>query len=311
MKYFIALFMVLVVAFVVVDSAQAATKECHNFGGSDDFHFAATNSRLYQTFTAGASPLTEVSINAYRWSDLVSGNLSIVIVELVGGEPSGVAVADTQASSAAIDLPLIDLGDPASQAFDCNNIPDAQTFTFCCGDVDNLVPGTDYAISFHATTFAEIAFPYYSGEPGEVAEPSVPWKCSGLGICTSWAIWEHPPASGFNPDVAFQLENLFADGEGGSDTTINDHLGTFRNYISLEDNQGGLLLTLLAMTMLYVIAFFYKINFLVITALNAVLFGLFASEDIVEGWILITAVAVGGMAVVFKLTTGRGSSDES
>ena len=311
MKILIIALAVFAVTFVTAETALAV-ETCYGAGSTSREDATSSIAWRFQTFTAGSSPYTAVSMNLYGTAaETHFWHLSFV--ETVGGVPHG----GMPVAGSTVQIPVSQTPDQPTgfgQDFVCSESGDAkiqsQTFTFAAPVV--LTPGVVYAIQIHETgTFGTGTIGYNTGIPSAIPGEgyfctSITQPCSGLA-----GLNEFPGGSGINYDEMYILYDEIVE-INTNDGKIDGQIQQLREYLELDGTDGGLMFGLGVMSIIFAIGLMSKVPFLMVAMLNLLLVGIFSRAEIMPPWVILAVVAVAGIAVIFRLIggSGRGAQNE-
>ena len=309
-KILIILVAVFAVTFVTAQTAHAA-ETCYGAGSTSREDATSSIAWRFQTFTAGSSPYTAVTLNMYGTA-AETHNWHLSFVETVGGVPDG----GSPVAGSTVQIPVSqtpDLPVGFSQEFVCSESDEAkmlsQTFTFAAPVA--LTPGVVYAIQIHETgTFGTGTIGYNTGIPAAIPGEgyfctSITQPCSGLA-----GLNQFPGGSGINYDYMYILHDEIVD-VNTNDGKIDGQIQQLREYLQLDGTDGGLMFGLIVMSVVFAIGLVSKIPFLIVAMLNLLLVGIFSRAEIMPPWVVLAVVAVAGIAVIFRLIGGgsRGQNE--
>lgn len=297
--------LIVALAFLVSVSASGvahASTTCYGFGSSNNERQLSTSLRYSQTFVAPLAAVVSASFNIYG-NPADAGTFFHQIVETTAGVPNTTVVSGSGVTRAVADVPDAVVG--VGQAFTCGSIPALQTFTYSSPVL--LVAGDIYALSIHQTGGTSL------GRLGVVT--GFPSIAVGEGYTTenvspNWQLTEFPGGSGINFDTVYSLVDETVD-INNNDGKIDGHIQNLREYLKLDNTEGGLMFGLGIVSIIFMIGLMSRIPFLIVAVFNLVLVGIFSRAQIMPPWVLLAVVAVAGIAVVFRMIEGRQGGKQS
>ncbi len=297
---------ILLVISIAGLSGAFAAQQCFGYGATTHENPLASGGRYGQQYTPGfPTGLLSVTMNI-SGHPANTGFFHFQIHETTAGVPNSTIVAGSVVQITSSTVPDRAIG--TAQAFDCESLPPGTTFTFAAPVV--LTAGQMYAFTvYQTTTFQDAQQGFVSGDFPGIA-PGEGLECLG-GTCSTHVGWTTFTHGGFNADIVYSLENELVVAGDGADTKIDSRILQFREFLQLTGDTGGLIFALGIVGLIFLFGLAWGVPFPILGMMTTMLVAAFARAEIIEPWIVLAVVAVAGMALVFKIGSGSGGSENA